>query len=196
MKAEAEKIGTEKASKSFIQKLTEAFGLSKKEEDVVPTDPTKLGEYIDSRAKKQAEEILKARDDKTEEATKEQQEKLQTGAEEYKVSWTYQYNEMAKHGSVPAVEKPQDPQDPGNIARGRLLLKLGQVLEENKKNGIDYVPSLWEILSRFPNVLRTAGADTPVAGRGRSGGGEKRMPYAKLHGTPIETMVADQAPKN
>ena len=196
MKAEAEKLGTEKASKSFIQKLTEAFGLSKKEEEEVPTDPTKMKEYISNVAKKQAEETLKVRDEKAAETTKEQDDKLQEGAKNFQQTWTYQYEQMAINGGVPKIEKPQDPQDPGNIAKGRILLKLNEVLEENKKNGIDYVPSLWEILSRYPNVFKTAGANVPVAGRGRTTGGETRMPYAKLHNTPIETMVADQAPQS
>ena len=189
-------MGTEKASKSFLQKLSEAFGLSKKEEETVPTDPAKLGEYIDNRAKKQAENILKARDEEAEETTKEEGEQMQEGAKKFQETWAFQYHEMAKHGSVPAIEKPEDPQDPGNVAKSRILLKLKEILDENQKNGIDYVPSLWEILSRYPSVFKTAGANTPVAGRGRAGGEETRMPYAKLHGTPIETMVADQAPQS
>ncbi len=118
------------------------------------------------------------------------------GAKKFQETWAFQYHEMAKHGSVPTIEKPEDPQDPGNVAKGRILLKLNEVLEENKKNGIDYVPSLWEILSRYPSVFKTAGANTPVTGRGRAGGGETQMPYAKLHNTSIEAMVSDQAPQS
>lgn len=158
----------------------------------MPTDPKKLGEYIDKRAKKQAEAILKARDDEASEDTKVQDEKLQEGAKNFQQTWAYQYGEMANLGNVPKIEKPQDPQDPGNVAKSRLLLKLKEVLDENAKNGVDYVPSLWEILSRYPNVLKAAGANVPVSGGGRTSVGDARMSYEKLHNTSVEDMVVNQ----
>lgn len=193
IKADVEKTTTEKVSKSVIARIGEALGLTKKEEEEeVPTDPKKLGEYIDRRVEDKTKEVLKSRDAETEETTKEQEEKLQEGAKNFQETWAYQYTEMATLGNVPKIEKPQDPQDPGNVAKSRLLLKLKEVLDENEKNGVDYVPSLWEIMSKYPNVLKTAGANVPVSGRGRTTADAPRMPYDKLHKTSIETMVEDQ----
>ncbi len=193
LQASVEKTTTEKVSKSVISKIGEALGLTKKEqEEEVPTDPKKLKEYIANVAKKQTEEILKSKETATAETTKEQEEKLQEGAKNFQQVWAYQYVEMANLGNVPKIEKPQDPQDPGNVAKARLLLKLKEVLDENKKNNVDYVPSLWEILSRYPNVLKTAGANVPVSGGGRTSVDNARISYEKLHATPIEEMIPSQ----
>ena len=87
MTQEIETTVTGKVEKSVLAKIAGALGLSKKEEEEIPTDPAKLKAYIQETAKEQAQEMFKARDEKTTQSAEDKQKQLSEGAEGFKKVW-------------------------------------------------------------------------------------------------------------
>lgn len=197
--AEIEKKITETVtgtvSKSVIEKIGEALGLTKKEEEKLPTDPEGLRKFIAEESKKQAEAIIKSKEDAITTTETQREEQLKQGAEGYKKVWSREYDSISESGLAPKIEKADDPQDPGNIIKTKILVKLKEVLDENAKNGQDYVPSLWEITHKYPEVLKAdvtvPGATVPISGGGKGGQNGDNF-YNRVHSTSIEDMVANK----
>ncbi len=185
---------SEKVSKSVIDKLAIALGIKKEEKKEIPTDPDKLDEYIQQKANETFEAKLKERDDAATQTETDKQKQIKTGAETFQKMWARDYAEMANLGMVPKIDKADDTNDLGNVAKSRILLKLKELITENEKLGEDQVPSLWEVMQRFPNIHKTetvTGSNAPITG---GGGAPTSQPsdYARIHNTPIEVMVADK----
>ena len=181
-----------KVSRSVLQKIAEGLGITKKDEEKLPTDPIELKKYIDSAGKKQAEAILTAKDKEDTQVKADQAKKLEEGSKTFQSMWTHDYSEMIKVGMVPPITNAEDTNDLGNVAKTKILVKLSEVLKQNETDGVDYVPTMWEIMSRHPNLLRTettAGVNSPVSGGGRIAGGAVDHSYQRIHNTPIEDMV-------
>ena len=186
----------EKVSKGLLAKIADAWNLTKKEEEAIPTDPEGLKKYIDDITDKKLKAVADEREKKATQSQADQEKQLAAGAKNFQNMWVRDYNEMAKLNRVPAIVNATDKNDPGNIAKTKILFKLSEVLKENEAAGIDYVPSMWEIIARFPNVLRTettAGATAPVSGGGSNPSANANQDYQRMHNTPIETMVANKA---
>ncbi len=197
IKKDLESSVSDSVSKSVLQKLGDALGLNKKQEEQLPKDPKELLAYIKEESRRQAEDIINAREkaskDQQTQTEQEKQKQLQDGAKNFQETWNRDFTEMSTLGMVPKIVDANNQNDPGRLAKTKILLKLKEVIDENEKNGIDHVPSLWEIMSRFPNVFKTntvAGANTPVSGGGNSGAGMGNNQYSQLHHTSIEEMLA------
>ena len=195
-----EKSLTEKIASNFEELkgvLAKGLGLTKEEEKELPKDPKKLKVFIQKEAKRQAQGIIDKKEEESTKATKDDEKKKEEGATQYQQLWVRDYTTMAERGMVPKIEKADDVNDPGNVAKRKILLKLNEILTENAKNNVDHVPSLWEILASFPDIMRTettTGANAPVSGGGQRPGMDQSG-HGRIRNTPIETMVANKASK-
>ena len=184
----------EKVTKGVLAKIGEALGITKKESDKLPTDPAELKAYIDKSGTEAAKAILKEKEDAEVKAEETYDKSITQGAKEYQELWTRDYNELAKIGRAPAIVNAADANDPGIIARSKIMLKVKEVMDQNRAAGLDVVPTMWEIMSRFPDVLTLetiTGANVPISGAG------KNVPtttpdYDRIHNTPMTEMVANK----
>ena len=148
-------------SKSVIQKIGEALGLSKKEEEELPKDAEGLNKLIGKRVK---EELSKA-GEKTEEDQKVSAKERQGEIDTIIKGWHAQYAQLSKTGKVPAIANPNDINDPGVIARRKVILAIGKMIEKNKAEGVTLTPSVSDVLLASPNVLTAPpGANLPISG--------------------------------
>lgn len=189
--AEIEKNVSEKVSKSVIEKIGEALGLTKKEEEKIPTDPVELAKFVEDKSKKTVQDILSEKDKVIEDEKVERQKQLAEGSKRYQALWSGQFEYLAGLGKVPKIVDATDKNDPGQMVKTKLLTKLYEVLQENEKNGVDEVPTLKEIFYEFPEVLtnKVAGATTPVSGGGRSPTSGQEMNYQDLHKSSFEEIL-------
>jgi hypothetical protein len=195
LKAEIETSVGERISKGFQEikdGLAKSFGLTKEEKAQIPTDPKELETFIQKKADERFDARMKEINDADQQSEQDRQKQTEEGAKTFQNLWARDYTEMANLKMVPPITKAGDKNDPGEIAKSRILLKLRELIDENEKNGIDYVPSLWEVMQRFPNVWRSetkTGANAPVSG---GGGNSMSVPseYDRLHNTPLTAMVA------
>lgn len=79
--------------------------------------------------------------------------------------WYNEYNTYAKAGKVPEIKNADDENDPGVVARRKLIQALGQMKQQGKD-----VTSLSQVLLLNPNALQAPGADAPVSGEGNPAG--------------------------
>lgn len=184
---------TEKVTKTVIERIAEGFGITKKEEVAkIPTDPEELAKFVQDNAKKATEQLLTEREQREKEAQEAQQKQITEGAQRFQTLWKSQYEELAATGRVPKITNPADKNDPGNVAKVKILTKLSEKLRENQANGVDYVPTLKEIFYEHPDILSTAtttGATAPISGGGRAmatGGG---LTYDQLHNADTEDLI-------
>ena len=169
---------SEEVSKSVIQRIGEALGLTKKEEAKLPTDPESLKKIVDEAVSTRLDEFTRQQAEATETSEEEYRQKV----DETIKNWYAQYNQLARIGKVPPVTNEGDRSDKGVNARKKIILAIGQMIEENKKAGVDYVPSIADAMLARPNVLTAAppGADLPISGNTsatESGGG---LPYKSI----------------
>jgi len=148
-------------SKSVIQRLSESLGLNKKEAEELPTDPESLQKIVDERVQSQ----LQDRDAKNEEIRKLEETQQSNNINSIIKGWDSQYTQLAQSGKVPAIKKLSDPNDPGVVAKRKMIMAIGKVIEQNKAKGIEYTPTVAEILVNYPTVLDgPPGADLPISG--------------------------------
>jgi len=192
IKTEIETSVAEKVQKSVLEKIGEALGLTKAEKKQLPTDPDELAKFIQDNARKGTQEVLTEREKEEQTATEEREKQVSEGAQRFQTLWKNQYTELAESGRVPKIVNPDDKNDPGNLAKVRILTKLSQIIKENEEKGIDYVPTLKEVFYENPNILRTdtvAGATTPISGGGRTIAQTGALKYEELHKANIEDLV-------
>lgn len=186
----------DEVSRGVIDRIGKALGLTKEEaEEQLPTNPKDLAKFVQENAKKGTEELLSQREQAEREAQEAQQRTVTEGAQRFQQLWRGQYDELASSGRVPKIGNPNDKQDPGNLAKTRILTKLGQIIKENQSKGIDYVPTLKEVFYEFPDVLTTAttaGAEVPISGGGRVASVTGGLPHDQLRNTSIEDLVAQK----
>lgn len=185
-------VDVEKVSKSIIDKIAQGLGITKSEEkEQIPTDPAELKKFIEAHGAAAAQKVLDDREQAQKTAQEQQQKQVQEGAARFQTLWKSQYTELGEKGLVPKVVNAEDKNDPGNIARVKLLTKLSEVIKHNQANGIDYVPTLKEVYYENPNILteEVAGGDVPISGGGRTMGAGAQMPYDKLHNSSFEELL-------
>ncbi len=151
-------------SKSVIQKIGEALGLTKKEEvDNLPTDAEALKKIVDT-------EVTRRFEKETQDTVKQQKQEAtnhQNRIDGTVRNWHTQYSELSRLGKVPVIKNEADEQDEGVEARKKIILAMGGIISEMQKvnPNSDYLPSISEVLVRFPNVLKgPPGADLPISG--------------------------------
>ena len=173
-------------SKSVLTKIAEALGLTKKEEAKLPTDPEALKALVNEQVQARLAEENKIR----EESDKVSQEEYQAKVNNTIKGWYAQYNQMASLGKVPRIANESDKNDRGVASRRKIILAIGKVIEENKKQGVEYVPSISDILIQYPNVLSgLPGGDLPISGNtvpSEPGGG---LPYKTLNKMSIKDIA-------
>ena len=186
---------TEKVSKTLLEKIGGALGLTKDEEEKLPTDPKELQKFIQDNARKSFQEVLSEKDKQEQMQSEERQKQVTEGAQRFQSLWKSQYEELAAQGRVPKIQNPNDANDPGNVTKIRLLTKLKEIIDENAKNGVDYVPTLKEVFYENPDLLRTettAGAHVPVSGGGRSTTPNNGLTYEQLHKNDFDDIVRNK----
>src|SRR3990167_225053 len=152
---------SEQVSKSVLERIAGALGLTKKEEEKLPTDAETLKKLVDERV---SEEFNRLAGEAEQEETKTEEER-QGRINSIISSWYTQYTQLANLGKVPRILKEGDQTDKGMQARKKLILAIGKKIEDNKKNGVNYVPSISDVLIENPNVLKgPPGADLPISG--------------------------------
>ena len=111
--------------------------------------------------------------------------------------WHSQYNQLASLGKVPAIKNASDTADEGVVARRKLILGIGKIIEEIRKTDptSEYVPSVSEVLVRFPDILKAPpGADLPISGNTAVRENETSFSYDKdVKGKTFEQIVAEKA---
>jgi len=186
----------EKVSKGVIEKIGEALGLTKKEtEEKIPTDPAELAKFVRAETQKGVQEVLDQQAKKEQDQVEARETQIQEGAQRFQTLWANQYNELAEAGRVPKITNKDDKNDPGNVVKVKILTKMKQIIDENEKNGIDYVPTLKEVFYENPNILRmetAAGANVPISGGGRSTTPNSGLTYDQLHKTDMDDLVKGQ----
>jgi hypothetical protein len=166
---EIETRAAERASKSVIEKIGEALGLTKKQEEQIPSEPKELAKYLEERSEAKMNDILAKREAEQMKALKEAQRVQNESAQTFTQLWGRQYKELAESGKVPKIEKETDPNDPGRIARLKVLTKMYEIVQANQAQGIDYVPTLKEVFYEHPDLFKAVeGADAPISGGGRT----------------------------
>jgi len=187
---EIEKNISEKVSKSVIAKIGEALGLTKKEEEKIPTDPVELAKFVEEKSAKTVKQILDDKDKENEDQRAEQQQQLQEGSQRYTDLWNNQYEQLANAGKVPKIVDINNVEDPGRVVKVRLLIKMKEILDQNERDGVNEVPTIKEIFYEYPEVLtnKVAGATVPVSGGGRSHIPGK-VTYDDIHKSSFEEIL-------
>jgi hypothetical protein len=180
---------TKEVSKGVIQKIGEALGLTKKEEEKLPTDAVELKKLV-------GEEVTKRFDRVSEDADKEEKDdasERQTRIDNTIKGWHFQYNQLASLGKVPVIKNNTDANDEGVEARRKLIMAVGNIIDEIRKLDptSEHIPSISEVLVRFPNVLTgPPGADLPISGNTAVRENEDSFSYEKdIAGKSFEQIV-------
>lgn len=148
-------------SKSVIEKIGEALGLTKKEEAALPTNAEELQKVVDAKV----QEALESRDRKYQEEQTQTQKAQEARVDGIITGWHTEYDRLAAVGKVPAIKDPDNPEDPGVKARRELILGIGDIIAEERKLGIVRTPALSEVLLNEPTRLKgIPGADLPISG--------------------------------
>ena len=108
-------------------------------------------------------------------------------------NWHFQYQELARLNKVPAIKDPTDPEDEGINARKRLIIGIGNIIDEVRKTNpnSDYTPSVSEALVRYPNILKgVPGDDLPISGNTVYRDGGSKLSYDKdIKGKSFQQIV-------
>ena len=196
VKKDLESSITEKVSKGVVEKIAEALGITKKEEvEKIPQTKEELMQFVKDNARQTYDETQTEQQKQEQETQRQQDQQLQEGAKRFQTLWAGQYNELAERNLVPKITKAEDKNDPGNVAKVKILTKLKQMIDENQKKGVDYVPTLKEVFYENPNVLRTettTGANAPISGGGRSTANGNMRSVGQLRETSFEDLVSEQ----
>jgi len=179
---------SEQVSKSVIQKIGEALGLTKKEEDSLPTDKETLQKIIDAKVSEKFEHLSKE---------SEQQEKYEEQARQQKTqeivrSWHRQYNDLARLGKVPVIKNPTDQNDPGVVARRKIIMGIGKLIDEQKQSDPtnSYTPSISDVLLRAPDILKAPpGADLPISGDTSVRENQDSFSYKDIHSKSFQEII-------
>lgn len=152
---------SEEVSKSVIRKIGDALGLSKKEEEKLPTDAESLKKIVDTRVG----EVLEKRDKELEDKGEQAETEKETRIDNIIKGWHTQYSQLAIAGKVPVIKNENDTNDRGVVARRKFIQAIGKMIDTNKLQGVDYVPSVADVLVMNPDVLKgPAGANMPISG--------------------------------
>ena len=174
-------------SESVIQKIGKALGLTKEEEEGLPKSKEALTKLVSEGV--QAE--FKRRDAEVDKEDKETDKQRQDRVDGIVRGWHSQYEAVGRAGKVPKVENAQDPNDKGVVARRKIILGIGKIREENKKQGIDHIPTISEVLLTYPNILSgPPGADLPISGNTRVKEEGDSFTYPELHEPTFEEIAA------
>lgn len=178
---------SQEVSKSVIERIGEALGLTKKQEDNLPTNADDLQKIVDQKLEQKFNEYKTAAD----EEDKAEEESRQARINATVNSWFTQYNQMAKLGKVPAMKENKEG-DPGYDARKKLIIAIGKMIEQNKAQGVEYTPSIADVLVAYPDVLKgPPGADLPISGNTAVRENESIMDYKELHNKSFEDIASE-----
>lgn len=154
---------SETVSKSILQKIGDALGFTKKETEELPTDKPSLQKLIDSSVA----DKFKSQTQTVEKQDEQDATDRQTRIDSTVKGWHFQFSELSRLGKVPVIKDATDPTDEGVVARRKLIMSIGTIIDETRKTNptSDHVPSISEVLVRFPDVLKgPPGANLPISG--------------------------------
>lgn len=154
--------------------IAEALGLSKKEEEELPKNAEALKRIVDDAVNARMDELGK----KAEEDEKQQEQDHQKRIDAIVKDWNSDYARLAEAGKVPKIANATDKADAGIVARRKIILHIGKMIQTLKAQGIDKTPSIADALIDNPNVLKEpAGGDLPVSGNTASRENEDSFKY-------------------
>jgi len=149
-----------KVSTSVIQRIGEALGLTKKQEEALPTDAAQLQKIVDQKLEERFTKLQQQADQEEKQTETQRQERINGIVQ----GWYSQYDQMARLGKVPQMKQAVEG-DPGYDARKKIILAIGEMINENKQKGVDYTPSISDVLIANPQVLEgVPGANLPISG--------------------------------
>lgn len=179
-------------SKSVIEKIGEALGLTKKEKEDLPRDQDSLNQVIDQRVKQELSRFEESQQKREEISEKQRQQQIDTQVN----SWFSQYDQLARSGKVPKIENLQDQNDKGRLARNKIITAIGKMIDQNKDSADpqvrDYVPTISDVLLQYPNVLdeQLPGANLPISGSNAARYEGQGLDYQKdIRGKSFEQIV-------
>ena len=71
-----------------------------------------------------------------------------------------------------------------------MILAIGTMINQNKQQGIDYTPTIGDVLINNPEVLSgPPGADLPISGSTTAAEEEAMPSYGDLHGKSFEEIA-------
>ena len=177
---------SQEVSKSVIQKIGEALGLTKREEDKLPTDAEALQKLVDQKLEERFSKLSEEAENEEKEEKTARQERINGIVN----GWYTQYNILARQGKVPPVKNAGDENDPGLQARKKIILAIGKMIEQNKAQGIDYTPTISDVLVTYPQVLQgPPGADLPISGNTAVRENEDSFKYENIHKKTFEEIA-------
>ena len=178
---------SETVSKSVIEKIGEALGLTKKEEEKLPTNPEDLKAIVDAKVN----EALSQRDKQSKEAEQQSEKERETKVNDIIKSWHSEYNSLVAAGKAPKITNPNDPNDKGVQARRKLILGVDKILKSEKASGGGgRTPSLSEVMLANPRVLEMPpGADLPISGNTGVMESEDAFTNKEIRGQSFEELL-------
>jgi len=153
-------VVSQEVSKSVIQKIGDALGLTKKQEEALPTDADALKKIVNEQLEQRFAKLEEEGEKEEKQSETQRQERINGIVQ----GWYTQYNQLSKLGKVPQMKEAKEG-DAGYDARKKLILAIGKMIEQNRSQGIEYTPSISDILVAHPQVLEgPPGADLPISG--------------------------------
>lgn len=177
---------SQEVSKSVIQKIGDALGLTKEEEEELPKDAESLKKVVNDAVQAKVEEL----NEKAQEEEQQTQQQRQQNINKIVQGWNSQYNMLSQKDKVPAIKDPSDKDDPGVQARRKIILHIGKMIDNLKQQGSDYTPSISDALLDNPNILEgPAGSDLPISGNTSSTSSDADFKYEEIAGKTFEDIA-------
>jgi len=178
-------------SQSIVERIGKALGLSKEEaKEELPKDPKELESFIN----KKVQEQLQAEKDDQESQTAETEKQRQERIDSIITDWHSQYESLSSMGKVPKVEDANNTNDKGLQSRKKLIQQIGKMIDENKKSGIEYTPTVQDALLANPSILSgVPGADLPISGSTASRENSRAFSNKEIRGKSFLEIAADSA---
>lgn len=177
---------SQEVSKSVIQKIGDALGLTKKEEEELPTDAKNLKKIIDQELEAKFTKLREDADKEEKQTEQERQNKINNIVQ----GWYSQYNQLARMGKVPQIKENKEG-DAGYDARKKLIMAIGKMIEENKSQGVDYTPSISDVLVSNPNAVEgVPGSNLPISGNTQVRETGESFKYSDIKDKSFEEILA------
>lgn len=178
-------------SKSIIERIGSALGLNKQEqEEEIPKDPEALKKFVND----QVQARLKDQKDQEQSQVQQTQEQRQQQIDTIITGWHSQYEALARMGKLPKIEDSSNKDDKGVVARRKLILEVGKIIDENKQNGIQYTPTIQDALMVNPQVVNgVPGANLPISGNTSSANSGEAFSNKEIRGKSFLEIAAESA---
>lgn len=177
---------SDSVSKSVIQKIGDALGLTKKEEEALPSDKKSLEALVDQKFQEKMTAYSQEQQQEQEKSKQEYNEKVKGVV----TGWRSQYNELARLGKVPPI-KDYNNKDEAKVWRN-VMLGIDKIIKDGKAQdpSYSYVPTVSDVLLRYPTIAKGApGADLPISGNTGAMESTKDFEYGEIANSSFEKIA-------